>query len=159
MRILGEFRRKHGRIERRFTPAERRMIGNLLRGLDETLDRSDQLAGYEDAVLRRLLPNAYPEDPEAGAEWASATRQRLATAKQETARRVAADLEAAPNGLVRLDEDGAVVWLRVLGDLRLAHAERVGMDALQHDVTQPHSMVYAWLTWLQGSHVDVLDGS
>ena len=159
MRILGEFRRRHGRIERRFTPAERRMIGNLLRGLDETLDQSDELAGYEDAVLRRLLPNAYPEDPDAGAEWASATRQRLATAKQETARRVAADLDSAPNGLVRLDEDGAVIWLRVLGDLRLALAERVGMDALQHDVTQPHSMVYAWLTWLQGSLVDVLDPS
>jgi hypothetical protein len=157
VRILGEFRRRHGRIERRFTPAERRMIANLLRGLDETLAQSDQLAGYEDAVLRRLLPNAYPEDPDAGAEWASVTRQRLASAKQEGARRVATDLETAPNGMVRLDEEGATMWLRVLGDLRLALAERVGMEALQEDVTEPHSMVYAWLTWLQGSLVEVLD--
>jgi hypothetical protein len=159
VRILGEFRRRRGRIERRFTPAERRMIGNLLRGLEETLALSDELAGYDDAVLRRLLPNAYPDDPEAGADYATATRSRLAETKTEGARRVAADLESAPNGLVRLDEEGAGVWLRTLGDLRLALAERVGIEALQADVSAPQGMVYAWLTWLQGSLVDALDVS
>lgn len=155
MRILGEFRRRHGSIERRFTPAERRIIGNLLRGLGETLELADDLAGYDDAVLRRLLPNAYPDDPEAGAEYAAATRARLAAAKQDSVRRVAADLDSAPNGTVRLDPAGAEQWLRALGDLRLALAERVGIENVQQ-ATTPQGLVYAWLTWLQGSLLDAL---
>jgi hypothetical protein len=156
MRILGEFRWKHGSIERRFTGSERKMIGNLASGLAETLAASDDLAAYEDPVLLRLLPDAAPDDPDASAEFSSATRERLVAAKTEGAHRVAADLESAPGGVVRLDEESAVVWLKALGDLRIALAERVGIDNVQK-ASSPQGLIYAWLTWLQGSLVEALD--
>lgn len=157
MRVLGEFRRRHGRVERRFTGAERRMIGNLATGLVDTMAAADDPGADDDAVLARLLPDAVPGDPEASAEFASATRERLAASKAEGARRLVADLAAAPDGVVRLDDEGAVAWLRALGDLRIALAERVGVEEVQRTVRSPHGMVYAWLTWLQGSLVEAVD--
>jgi hypothetical protein len=159
MKILGEFQRTGDVIERRFTSAERRMLTNLTRGVVETMAAVDDPAALDDPVLKRLLPDAFPGDPEASAEFASATRDRLAESKAEGARRLAADLEAAPNGVVRLGTDEAVVWLKALGDVRLALAERVGIDAVQHDVRTPHGLMYAWLTWLQGSLVEAIDPS
>ena len=156
MRVLGEFVRGEAGIERRFTRSERKMIGNLADGLIGALEQAGDLSGYDDAVLQRLLPVAAPNDPEASAEFASATRDRLAEGKADGARRVVADLEAAPDGRLRLDDDAAVVWLKSLGDLRLALAERVGIDAVQGGRT-PQALVYGWLTWLQGSLVEALD--
>lgn len=133
------------------------MIGNLARGVEELMSTADDLAAYEDPVLRRLLPNAYPDDPDEGAEFADATRSRLAEAKSVGARRLIADLEAAPNGLLRLDGAAAIAWLKALGDLRLSLAERVGIDEVQRSVHTPQGMLYAWLTWLQGSLVEAVD--
>jgi hypothetical protein len=157
MKILGEFQRSGDVIERRFTSAERRMITNLARGVVETMAAADDPSALDDPVLQRLLPDAFPDDPDANAEFADATRSRLAQSKADGARRITADLESAPNGVVRLAPDEAVVWLKALGDVRLALAERVGIDAVQHDVRTPHGLMYAWLTWLQGSLVDVMD--
>jgi hypothetical protein len=158
MRILGEFRWKRGAIERRFTGSERKMIGNLAKGLAETMALADDPASYDDAVLRRLLPEAVPGDPDASAEFSAATRERLAASKAEGAGRLVADLDAAPGGVVRLDEQTAVVWLTALGDLRIALAERVGIDNVQK-ASSPQGLVYAWLTWLQGSLVEALDAA
>jgi hypothetical protein len=158
MRILGEFRWKHGAIERRFTGSERKMIGNLANGLAETMAAADDPASYEDVVLRRLLPEAVPGDPDASAEYSAATRERLAASKAEGAARLVADLEAAPGGVLRLDEQSAVVWLTALGDLRIALAERVGIENVQK-ASSPQGLVYAWLTWLQGSLVEALDAA
>ena len=156
MRVLGDFRRRGGAIERRFTGAERKMIGTLAGGLVETLAGNDGADADDAAVLRRLLPDAAPDDSEATAEFAAATRGRLAEGKAAGARRLVADLEAAPGGVVRLDDEGAVAWLRALGDLRIALAERVGIEEAQRTRT-PQGLVYAWLTWLQGSLVEAVD--
>jgi hypothetical protein len=158
MKILGEFHRKRGAIERRFTGAERKMIGNLATGLAETMATADDPEGYDDVVLQRLLPDAVPGDEDASAEFRAATRERLAAAKTEGAQRIVADLEAAPGGVVRLDEQGAIVWAKALGDLRIALAERVGIDNVQQ-ASSPQGLVYAWLTWLQGSLVDAMEAS
>jgi hypothetical protein len=158
MKILGEFHWKRGAIERRFTGSEKKMIGNLARGLAEVMASADEPAAYEDAVLRRLLPDAVPGDADASAEFSAATRERLAAAKTEGAERVVADLDAAPGGVVRLDEQGAIVWAKALGDLRIALAERVGIENVQ-SASSPQGLVYAWLTWLQGSLVDALDAA
>ena len=159
MRILGEFSRRSGRIERRFTGSERRMLTNLAGGVVQAMESADDVASYTDPVITRLLPVAYPDDPDAAAEYAEATRSRLAAAKAEAARRLVADLESAPGGVVRLDEQAAVRWLTAIGDLRLALAERIGIDEVQRDVRTPHGMLYAWLTWLQGSLVEALEAS
>ncbi len=157
MKILGEFVRKHGAIERRFTGSERRMLTNLAGGVVTALDSADDVASYTDPVVTRLLPVAYPDDPDAAAEYADATRSRLAGAKVDAARRLIADLEAAPGGVVHLDQEAAVRWLTALGDLRLALAERVGIDEVQRSVHTPQGMLYAWLTWLQGSLVEAVE--
>lgn len=159
MQLLGEFCRRDGRIERRFTGAERRMIGNLASGLADTMAAAGDPDAADDVVLARLLPDAVPDDPAANAEFADAVRTRLAEAKAEGARRVVDDLEAAPGGVVRLDAEAAVVWLKALGDLRIALAERVGIAEVQRSVRAPQGLVYAWLTWLQGSLVEAVDES
>jgi hypothetical protein len=156
MRILGEFQRKDGAIERRFTGAERKMIRNLATGLADVMATADDPDGFDDPVVQRLLPDAVPGDEEASAEFRAATRERLAEAKAAGAQRVVTDLEAAPGGVVRLDDEAAVVWAKALGDLRIALAERVGIDDVQK-ATSPQGLMYAWLTWLQGSLVEVLD--
>ena len=130
----------------------------LAGGLLGTLEQADELAGYDDPVLTRLLPVAAPDDPDASAEFASATRERLVSAKVEGARRLVADLDAAGGGVLRLDPDDAIVWLKALGDLRIALAERVGIDALQGAGHGPQAVIYGWLTWLQGSLVEAVDG-
>lgn len=157
MRVLGEFQRDGDAIERRFTGAERRMLGNLGARLAADLDAADDPTVATDPVIRRLLPDAFPTDAAASAEFADATRERLASAKADGVRRLTTDLESAPGGVVRLDPMGAVVWLKALGDLRLALAERVGVDEVQRDVRSPQGMLYAWLTWLQGSLIEVVD--
>jgi hypothetical protein len=157
MKILGEFVRRHGGIERRFTSSERRMLTNLAGGVLEAMGSADDVASYDDPVVTRLLPVAYPDDPDAAAEYAGATRSRLAQAKSDAARRLVADLEGAPGGVVHLDEAAAIRWLTALGDLRIALAERVGIDEVQRSVHTPQGMLYAWLTWLQGSLVEAVD--
>ena len=148
----GEFRVRDGLVERRFTGAERKMIGRLAAGVVTAIEADDG-----GAVIRRLLPDAYPDDPEATAEFADAVRERLGEAKVAGAERLTKDLAAAPNGLVRLDAEAAVVWLKALGDLRLALAERIGLDEVKRDVRTPQGLIYAWLTWLQGSLVEAVD--
>lgn len=157
MRVLGEFHRTGEGIERRFTNAERRMLRTIGARLAADLDAAGDPDAVADPVIQRLLPDAFPTDPEASAEFADATRERLASAKSDGVRRLTADLEQAPGGVVRLDEAGAVVWLKALGDLRLSLAERIGIDEVQRDVRSPQGLLYAWLTWLQGSLVDVVD--
>jgi hypothetical protein len=157
VKILGEFVRRHDGIERRFTSSERRMLTNLAGGVLDAMGSADDVASYDDPVVARLLPVAYPDDPDAAAEYAGATRSRLARAKSEAARRLVADLEEAPGGVVHLDEAAAIRWLTALGDLRLALAERVGIDEVQRSVHTPQGMLYAWLTWLQGSLVEAVE--
>ena len=47
--------------------------------------------------------------------------------------------------------------MKALGDLRLALAERIGLEEVMRDVRTPQGLIYAWLTWLQGSLVEALD--
>ena len=157
MKILGEFVRHGDLIERRFTASERKMIGNLARGLIESMAAADDPALYDDPVVRRRRPAPSPAPPDAAAECADAPRDRLADSKAAGARRVAADLEHAPGGMVSLDQQSAVEWMKALGDLRLALAARVGIDTLQRGgVTNPPGLLYAWLTSLHGSLTDAV---
>ena len=108
-----------------------------------------------DPALARLLPDAYRDDAAASAEHRQLTEAGLITRKLDSAAFVA---ESLAQGAVELDEAGAISWLRVLGDLRLALAARLGIesddDAERIGDAEP---LYGWLGWLQGSLVEVLD--
>ena len=116
MRVLGEFERHGDVIERRFTRSERRMIANLAATTAAALEDAGETGVLQDPVVARLLPAAYADDPIAAEEFADATRERLAEGKVEGLRRLPADLEAAPGGVLRLGPDDAVVKRHVDGD-------------------------------------------
>jgi hypothetical protein len=138
---MGFFRLPLGRAERELL----RQLFTELRELIETGDR--------DAT--RLFPSAYPEDPEAAAEYERLTRSSL------TAGRLAA-LDVAERTLSArtLDADELEAWTGVLNDLRLVHGERLSvteeMDLERLARRDPRYAVYAWLTWLQATMVDEL---
>ena len=88
------------------------------------------LGAPEDEVLRRLLPDAYGDDPQAAAEFRRFTERSLRERKAEADRRMLASLEPVQGqgGRVQLDADGARAWLAALNDIRLALGTRLGVD-------------------------------
>ncbi|PPK91997.1 uncharacterized protein DUF2017 [Kineococcus xinjiangensis] len=84
----------------------------------------------EDPALRRLLPDAYPDDPQAAAEFRRFTERSLRERKAEAGRRMLVSLEPVQGqgGRVQLDADGARAWLAALNDIRLALGTRLGVD-------------------------------
>ncbi|MGH1522776.1 DUF2017 family protein [Leifsonia sp. L25] len=112
--------------------------------------------------MARLLPDAYPDDPEASAEFRRFTAERLAESKARNAQLVIASLsgpadDGAPDGAVdvRLDADQAQAWLRALTDIRLGLAAGLGIeeDGDEGDVHDLESAtrraVYDWLAAVQ----------
>jgi Domain of unknown function (DUF2017) len=90
---------------------------------------SEPVTAPTDPALRRLLPDAYREDPEAAAEF---RRYTEATLRDE----MAADLHVvrltlsivSENGHATLDDDTTQAWLRVLNRVRLVLAVRLGIE-------------------------------
>ena len=125
-----------------------------------TGDEPGAAAPPEDAVLRRLLPDAYPDDPAAAAEFRRFTERGLRERKAEAAHRVLASLEPVEGqgGRVQLDADGARAWLAELNDVRLALGTRLGVDddveevlaGLDEDDPRRYAFaVYDFATYLQ----------
>lgn len=146
-----------------------RLEADLLATLHEEQDGDPASA----AALRRLFPDAYPDDADAAAEFRSLTHDDLADGKADAARRVLAALLAAGNdGATRrrrgrhdipLDDELAQVLLRNLTDVRLLLAERLGIE---HDDDHGHPGQefradrdqYHWLGAVQESLVQALYG-
>ncbi|TQL47696.1 uncharacterized protein DUF2017 [Homoserinimonas aerilata] len=115
-----------------------------------------------DPALLRLLPDAYPDDAEGSAEFRRLTAAGLLQRKSDNARTVLRTLEAASDsGEVRLDAQEAGAWLRVLTDVRLIVATRLGIDTEDddagRDVDPMMRDVYDWLGFIQNSLVEALD--
>jgi len=135
-----------------------------------------------DPALRRLLPDAYPDDAEASAEFRRFTSGDLLDRKLGNARVVLATLgeepldEIADEPLepllddrfevpptpIALDAVGVQSWLRTLTDLRLTLAERlqISPDGEQHldaDEAPLLSSIYEWLGMVQESLVYAID--
>ena len=110
-----------------------------------------------DPALARLLPDAYPDDPEASAEFRRFTAERLAESKAQNAQVVIASLSGPAGGAVdvRLDAEQAQAWLRALTDIRLGLAASLGIeeDGNEGDIHDLESAtrraVYDWLAAVQ----------
>ncbi len=139
--------------------------------LEEILDFSTPRDSPQDPALRRLLPDAHPDDPEASAEFRRFTERGLREAKVADALVVLAALEvpdeeaAATELEFELDGRSARAWMRCLTDLRLTLAERLGITADSEELWQslpadderlPIYEIYGWLGYLLESLVDAV---
>jgi hypothetical protein len=120
----------------------------------------------EDPALRRLLPDAYPEDPEASQEFRRLTQDGLRARKLANAISVLESLHTDSKRIV-LDQVQAHAWLTSLTDLRLVLADRLGIDDdpasqewdevdAENDPRAAMLAVYDWLGFLQETLVRVL---
>lgn len=108
------------------------------------------------ALLARLFPDAYRDDPGASAEFGHYTRGDIESRKIEAAERIA---ETATEGWIELDAESAAMWVRSLTDLRTMVATRLGIrDDGDEPEPGPLADVYSWLGELQWVLVDLLEG-
>lgn len=129
---------------------------------------SDTADASTDPALRRLAPDAYPDDDDATAEFHDLTRTDLLGRRADDAGTVLRMLRAdgpLPD-VERLDDAGAMTsapvtldpheadaWLRTLAALRLVLASRLGVDT-DPDAAgdDPRLFLYEWL----GAMLDAL---
>lgn len=127
-----------------------------------TLGRAAGPVRGADPVIARLLPDAYPQDSEASAEFRRFTSAGLADRKRLNAETVIRSLsDAGATGSVSLDDRESLAWLRSLTDIRLTIATRLGIDSDDEDAGRSidplmHE-IYDWLGFVQNSLVEALD--
>jgi hypothetical protein len=184
--------RRGGRAYTVLTQHEARLLANLAAQVAElvrdgtaapaaAVDPLEAMVGLDgpaqapdDPVLRRLLPDAYRDDPEGAADFRRFTEQGLRETKVRNAQTLIGSLEAggmadepqADDVDVDLDADQVQAWLRSLTDIRLALATRLGItdddqdhwSALSED-DPAYSMhaIYDWLGFVQESLVLAID--
>ena len=142
-----------------FEPDEAAILGELAGQVAELV----QLTDSADPVVARLLPEAYPDDAEASAEFRRFTAEGLGERKVRNATTVigalgtaAAAIELTP---VTLSADDAQAWLRTLTDIRLSLASRLGVtdDGPPEDAPEGLLDLYDWLGFVQESLVSAVD--
>ncbi|MBW8871229.1 MAG: DUF2017 domain-containing protein [Leifsonia sp.] len=151
-------RRRDGRVTASFAPEEAQLLRSLT---EEAVELARAAAHPEnqlaDPALGRLLPDAYPDDPEASAEFRRFTAAGLADRKERNAEVVRESLSQPADGTVKviLDDAQASAWLRTITDLRLVLAARLGIreDGDEGDIHDDESAmqraVYDWLAGVQ----------
>ncbi len=130
----------------------------------ESLLEADEPQPPQDPVLARLLPDAYPDDPEAAGEFRRYTESSLREAKKYFAQTL---LDTLPQkgGRVKLTGEQARDWLRALNDVRLMFGVRLEVtedfeeQLAALDPGDPKVAafeVYGWLGAVQESLVQAL---
>ena len=128
----------------------------------------DEPGPLEDPVLKRLFPDAYPNDPGASADFRRFTERDLKAAKVAEARVVLDRLATTELGArdLKIPAEEVESWLRTLTSVRLAVATRLGIkDAAAADELaalpdeDPRSFmvsVYDWLGFAQETLISAL---
>jgi len=162
--VSGFTRSLSGQLRGRFDDAERRTLAALVEQLVQVFETAPDASEFpgDDPAFSRLLPDAYPEDADASAEFRRFTSEEIVQRKIENARTVIASL-ASPDarGRVPLDQASAQCWLRTLTDLRLVLATRLGIerdgDEGRTDAEAlPLQRLYLWFGYLQESLLQAL---
>lgn len=107
----------------------------------------------------RLFQSAYPDDPMASAEYEVEYGVTLDETRSKDRKVFAKTLTRAEKG-VALKEKEAESWLRVVGDVRLALAARLGIDDNRWEsraTRTPQVDLVHYLTHLQSGLIDALD--
>ena len=126
------------------------LVGQFLSLLRDS-EPADRPAPHGDP-LARLTPAVYPQDPEASAEFAAATRDDLLDRRADDARIVRDGLDTLLDGETAIPAELTIpaahieAWLRTLAALRLVIASRLGIeDEPAPDPGDPRLGVYEWL--------------
>ena len=127
---------------------------------------SHEASGKGSPLFSRLIPDAYPDNTAASAEFRRFTAERLIESKRGYANSMretvsAASIDSAGTHWIRLSMDQAEEWLRALTDLRMILATRlkiVNDGDRSHDDSYEQA-VYDWLAALQESLVQALNSS
>jgi hypothetical protein len=161
------FERSGEHLTARFSPDEvdvlRRVAAEVVSLLTDGFDSDDPVVG-------RLFPDAYPERPEAAAEYRRFTEDDLKSTKIDQAGAILAALPSSGGGEIALDTEAAEAWLRGLNDVRLALGVRLDIadetsleseldEAVLRDPTSSRVFqlsVYAYLGYLQESLLEAL---
>lgn len=153
----------HGRVAARFEAEEAELLLRLASDAAELASEAaiedDELRS--DPALIRLMPDAYPGDPAASAEFRRFTADGIAERKALNARIVVECLARSDASRVdvTLDEAQATAWLRCLTDIRLVLAARLGIvqdgdeGDLHDEESQIRRTVFDWLAVVQESLV------
>lgn len=116
-----------------------------------------------DPALARLLPDCYPDDEGASAEWRRLTEPGLLADKRAAADSLLGDLDVGAGRLI-LNDEAAGTWLAALNDVRLVLGTRLDVteegDPLggysQRDPRAHPYLIYHWLTSVQDGLVRAL---
>jgi hypothetical protein len=165
--MFTRFSRRDDGIQLSLTEHEATVLRDLVGQVDELLAGGTPDPGA-DAVRDRLFPRAYL-DPTADAQEAdfqSVVHDDLVRSKSEAAAALEAALDAGTVGrkgvvTVVLDDEDVERWVSALNDIRLALGTTLGVtedmpEAAANDPRAAGLDLYDWLTWLQGSLVEVL---
>jgi hypothetical protein len=151
------------RVSMELTLLEAAHLTDLVAQFEELV----QERAADDPAVRRLVPDAYRDDPEAAAEFRGLTQDDLLSRRATDAGVVRASLrkdgreldpalldrtEAEDSLVVELGPETAGAWLRTLAALRLVLAERLGIADEEQDDDDPRYGVYEWI----GYRLDIL---
>jgi len=140
-------RSRQGDYEIRLGESERALLRSLPGQLRELLDSGDP-------SLRRLFPEAHPDDKERQAEY-----ERLVGDELLEGHRAALDTLEATAEAERLNEEQLLAWARAINELRLVLGTR--LDVTEDMATHPDAdafAVYTYLGFLQEQVVQALTG-
>ena len=145
-------------------------LADLVRQFRDLIHDAESAAVPADPAVRRLVPDAYTDDPEAARQFRELTSSELLDRRDQDAQSVLADL---PDGAVPTDPDAAVrtasirlppdrleAWLRTLAALRLVLASRLGIRSeADHDDDDPRFGIYEWLGYRLDGLIQAADGA
>ena len=122
----------------------------------------------DDPALARLFPDAYPDDPDATAEFRRYTQADLTAERRRRAVTAIESLDRIKEGgRLSLLAPEAAAWLGALNDLRLVLGTRLEITADEqepgegfgpHDPRTAYIPVYYYLGYLQETLVEALTG-
>ena len=159
-------RKPDGSLEALLDAEEAVLLQSLAGQVAELVSTSSTSEGTSsstpDVALERLLPDAYPDDPEASAEFRRFTVSGLAERKVGNAETLIRSLDGSGvTGRVTLDDSEALSWLRSLTDIRLTIASRLGIesevDEAGRSIDPLMREIYDWLGFVQNSLIEALD--
>lgn len=159
---MGPFARRRGGLDLRLGEAEAEILAQVLRELRGQIAMEDR-----PVHLRRLFPEAYPDDVLAQTEFASYTHDDLTTAKLSAMdavdRAIARGRVKRGVWVTTLDDEETGALLGALNDARLALGTRLDVTEESEeqpiDESSPEALamgVYQWLGWLESLLVDQL---